>query len=60
MQLPEIDGLKPIPEELAEKEGVSRTDNAVPPRSGEVEAIREGHKEELGRRAARKQDERDF
>jgi hypothetical protein len=60
MQLPEIDGLKPIPEELAEKEGVSTTDNAVPPRSGEVEAIREGHKEELGRRAARKQDERDF
>ena len=60
MQLPEIDGLKPIPEELAEKEGGSTTDNAVPPRSGEVEAIREGHKEELGRRAARKQDERDF
>ena len=60
MQLPEIDGLKPIPEELAEKEGVSTTDNAVPPRSGVVEAIREGHKEELGRRAARKQDERDF
>ena len=60
MQLPEIDGLKPIPEELSEKEGVSTTDNAVPPRSGEVEAIREGHKEELGRRAARKQDERDF
>ena len=60
MQLPEIDGLKPIPEELAEKEGVSPTENAVPPRSGEVEAIREGHKEELGRRAARKQDERDF
>ena len=60
MQLPEIDGLKPIPEELLEKEGVSTTDNAVPPRSGEVEAIREGHKEELGRRAARKQDERDF
>ena len=60
MQLPEIDGLKPIPEELAEKEGVSTTDNAVPPRSGEVEAIREGHKEELGRRAARIQDERDF
>ena len=60
IQLPEIDGLKPIPEELTEKEGVSTTDNAVPPRSGEVEAIREGHKEELGRRAARKQDERDF
>ena len=60
MQLPEIDGLKPIPEELTEKEGVSTRDNAVPPRSGEVEAIREGHKEELGRRAARKQDERDF
>ena len=60
MQLSEIDGLKPIPEELSEKEGVSTTDNAVPPRSGEVEAIREGHKEELGRRAARKQDERDF
>ena len=60
MQLPEIDGIKPITEELVQKEGVSPTDNAAPPRSGEVESIREGHKEESGRRAARKQDERDF
>jgi hypothetical protein len=60
MQLPEIDGIKPITEDLVKKEGVSPTDNAAPPRSGEVESIREGHKEESGRRAARKQDERDF
>jgi 3-methyladenine DNA glycosylase AlkC len=60
MQLPEIDELKPTPEEIAAKEGVSSTDNIVPPRSGEPESSREGHKQESGRRAARKQDERDF
>jgi hypothetical protein len=30
------------------------------PRSGEAEPIREGHKQESGRRAARNEDERDF
>ncbi len=60
MQLPEIDGLKPIPEELAQKEGVLDSNNVSPPRSGDVESSREGHKHESGRRAARKQDERDF
>ena len=43
-----------------EKGTLSDSENLFPPRSGEVESIREGHKEESGRRAARKQDERDF
>jgi len=60
MQSTEIDELKPIPKEIGAKEGVSSTDNIVPPRSGELESSREGHKQESGRRAARKQDERDF
>jgi len=60
MQLPEVDGLKPVSQDLANIERVSTTDRTLPPRSGEVETIREGHKEESGRRAARKQDERDF
>ena len=60
MQSTEIDELKPIPKEIGVKEGVSSTDNIVPPRSGELESSREGHKQESGRRAARKQDERDF
>ena len=60
VQSPEIDELKPIPEEIAAKEDVSSANNIVPPRSGELESSREGHKQESGRRAARKQDERDF
>ena len=60
IQSPEIDELKPIPEEIAAKEDVSSANNIVPPRSGELESSREGHKQESGRRAARKQDERDF
>ena len=60
VQSPEVDKLKPIPEEIGTKEGFSSTDNIVPPRSGELESSREGHKQESGRRAARKQDERDF
>ena len=60
MQLPDVDGLKPVSQDLANIERVSTTDGTLPPRSGEVETIREGHKEESGRRAARKQDERDF
>ena len=60
IQSPEIDELKPIPEEIAAKEDVSSANNVVPPRSGELESSREGHKQESGRRAARKQDERDF
>tara|TARA_B100001175_G_scaffold271258_1_gene243872 strand:+ start:2933 stop:4075 length:1143 start_codon:yes stop_codon:yes gene_type:complete len=60
MQSPEIAELKPTLEEIAAKEGVSTTDNIVPPRSGVPESSREGHKQESGRRAARKQDERDF
>tara|TARA_Y100000741_G_scaffold119890_1_gene90023 strand:- start:157 stop:1356 length:1200 start_codon:yes stop_codon:yes gene_type:complete len=60
IQSPEINELKPIPEEIAAKEDVSSANNIVPPRSGELESSREGHKQESGRRAARKQDERDF
>ena len=60
MQSPEVDKLKPITEEIGVEEGISSTDNIVPPRSGELEPSREGHKQESVRRAARKQDERDF
>ena len=60
VQSPEVDKLKSIPEEIGTREGFSSTDNIVPPRSGELESSREGHKQESGRRAARKQDERDF
>ena len=60
IQSPEIDELKPISEEIAAKEDVSSANNIVPPRSGELESSREGHKQESGRRAAWKQDERDF
>ena len=34
IQSPEIDELKPIPEEIAAKEDVSSANNIVPPRSG--------------------------
>ena len=60
VELPEIDGIKPIQQKTMEKGTLSDSENLFPPRSGEVESIREGHKEESGRRAARKQDERDF
>ena len=60
IELPEIDGIKPIQQKTIEKTTLSDSENLFPPRSGEVESIREGHKEESGRRAARKQDERDF
>ena len=60
IELPEIDGVKPIPEKTIEKATLSDSENLFPPRSGELESIREGHKQESGRRAARKQDERDF
>ena len=60
MQLPETEGLKSNLEEFSKQEGVSREENALPPRSGDGDSIREGHKQESGRRAARKQDERDF
>ena len=60
MQLPETEGLKSNLEEFSKQEGVSREENALPPRSGDGDSIREGHKHESGRRAARKQDERDF